>query len=298
MIGTLIGALAVLAMSNPSDAEAALKTLPTAKTVDARPVPPKKVRTQSFGVKTSAECAFVADVASGAVLYAKDPHRVVPIASLTKLVTAMTFLDMHPDLSKTITVAEEDQDLETKRVFQTGDVITYQDVFNSMLVGSVNTSANIIAHTTLGREKFVAAMNDKVQKLNLKSPHFVDPSGLDSDNQANAADVAAILSTALSYPEIRAATEQSQVTVHGKIKDYSIKSTNMLMGSYLNQKPYGIVAAKTGSLPAIGFNMAQVTRNATGHQVVAVELGSDDTFSRFQDIKALTSWAFDTYQWD
>lgn len=299
MIGSLIGALAVLTLNSPADAQAALRvSLPNAKPALARPAPPKKIRPESVGMRTSAQCAFVADVASGAVLYAKDPHRVLPIASLTKLMTAMVFLDQHPDLSRTVTVTDEDDDAETKQIFATGEVLTYEDVLRSMLVGSVNMSANILARTTLGRDAFIAAMNKKAEALRLKSPHFVDPSGLDSDNRANAADVAAILSHALAYPEIQEFSQEREVLVHGKLKDYKIKSTNLLITSYLNQRPYAIVAAKTGSLPAVGFNMAQVTKNADGHKIVVVELGSGNTFSRFQDIKALTTWAFDTYQWN
>ena len=299
MIGTLIGALALFATQTPHNAQMALHaSLPSANPAQVRPSPPRKIRPESLGMETSSQCAFVADVASGQVLYAKDAHRVLPLASLTKLITAMTFLDMKPDMTKTVTVLPEDEDTQDTLVFPVGETLTYKQVFQSMLIGSVNTSANLVARTTLGRQAFIEAMNKKVQDLHLQSPHFVDPSGLDSDNQGDAADVAAILSTALSYPEIREATQMPEVDFQTSIKAYKIKSTNLLMRSYLNQKPYAIVAAKTGSLPAVGFNMAQVTKNADGHQVVAVELGSNDTFERFADIKALTTWAFDTYQWN
>lgn len=303
MIGTLLGALAVLGMSTPADAQIALRgSFPVAgdRVVAIRQQPPQKARKDSIGMKTSAQTAFVADVASGKVLYAKDPHRVMPIASLTKLVTAMTFLDTNPDLSRTVTVTEEDQDHESRQIFSNGEVFTLEDVLKSMLVGSVNASANIIARVTGGTEHFIEDMNAKAKDgLRLKSPVFVDPSGLDSKNQANAADVGAILSEALSYEKIREFSKLSEVDIRSSStqKEYRIKSTNLLLSSYLNSKPYGIIAAKTGSLPAAGFNMAQVTKNEEGHQIVAVELGSADTFSRFQDIKTLTTWAFDTYKW-
>lgn len=301
MIGTLVGALFAFSVASPAAAKTAFENaLPQSanKLAVVRKVPQKR-RVESVGVKTSARSAFVADVASGRVLYAKDPHRVMPIASLTKLVTAMVFLDQHPDLSRTVAVAREDEDSETKQVFPVGETLTYGDVLKSMLVGSVNTSANILARSSTGTENFVRAMNAKMKELGLRSPVFVDPSGLDSKNRANAADVAAIISTALSYPDIRSATENTNVTVTGKTlkKDYRIKSTNLLLSSFLNQKPYDIIAAKTGSLPNAGYCMAQVTKHADGQQIVAVELGSENTFSRFQDIKALTAWAFDTYTW-
>jgi D-alanyl-D-alanine carboxypeptidase len=80
-------------------------------------------------------------------------------------------------------------------------------------------------------------------------------------------------------------------------REVRVKSTNLLVGSFLNKKPYTIVAAKTGTLPQAGHCMAQITRNADGHQVVAVELGGDNHLGRFQDIKALTAWSFDAYEW-
>jgi len=302
MIGTLFGALAVLGMATPADAQIALRgSLPIAgaRTVEVRPAPPKKIHPESIGMRTTAQSAFVADIASGKVLYEKNPHRVLPVASLTKLVTAMVFLDTDPDLTRTVIVKEEDQDHESRQVYPDGEVLTLEDVLRSMLVGSVNTSANILARVT-GGDAFIDAMNTKVKDdMGLQSPVFVDPTGLDPKNQASAADVAAILSKALSYDKIREFSQLREVVVHSATskKEYRVRSTNMLLSSYLNAKPYGIVVAKTGSLPEAGFNMAQVTKNEEGHQIVAVELGSTDTFSRFQDIKALTTWAFDTYRW-
>jgi D-alanyl-D-alanine carboxypeptidase len=77
-----------------------------------------------------------------------------------------------------------------------------------------------------------------------------------------------------------------------------IPATNLLLKTYLNKDPYKIVAAKTGSLPEAGYCMAQLTKNAQGNEIVAVELGNDNHFSRYQDIKAMTAWAFETYQWE
>ncbi|MEK7115973.1 MAG: serine hydrolase, partial [Patescibacteria group bacterium] len=278
MIGTLVGALAAFAIASPAEARFAIEaSLPYSQTMPAIVRnPPQKRRRESVGVKTSARSAFVADIASGEVLYAKDPHRVQSIASLTKLVTAMLFLDQKPDLSRTVTIEDADEDAESKVVLASGEVFTQGDLLKAMLVGSVNAAANALARTSIGTEKFVERMNAKMANLNLRSPRFIDPSGLDDGNRANAADVAAILSTALTYPEIRDATKLAEVTVVDQLtrKKIKLKSTNLLLSSFLNQKPFGIIAAKTGSLPSAGYCMAQVTKRADGHQIVAVELGS------------------------
>lgn len=302
MIGNFLGIIAALVLARPAHAQmmaqAYTQALPQPAIVQS-PQPPVKLHPESLGVKTTAASAFVADLATGNVLYAKDPYHVQPIASLTKLVTAMVFLDLKPDLTKTVVFTDEDFDHEEKSIFQSGEEMTSDDVLRSMLVGSVNASANILARTTLGKEKFVAAMNEKMRELNLRSPVFVEPSGIDPQNRANAADVAAIISTAAGYPEIRSYSELPEVNVHGRTtnQDINVKSTNLLLSTYLNQKPYSIVIAKTGSLPEAGFCMAQITKNEQGHAVVVVELGDENHFARYQDIKALTTWAFDTYEW-
>lgn len=303
MLGTLFGAFAAAAINSanaqPNPVRELLPHIASTSVTDNRPAPPVKRRPNSLGVQTSGPSAFVADMATGKVLFAKDPHRVMPIASLTKLVTAMVFLDLNPDLNQKVVIAEADQDHVASIEIPTGETLTLDEVFKAMLIGSVNASANAVARVTVGQERFVQLMNKKVQDLGLKSPVFVEPSGVDPRNRANAADVAAILSYASGYAKIRQVAQLSNIVVHDQItkKELTIKSTNLLLGSYLNKQPYKIVAAKTGSLPEAGYCMAQVTSNADGHQIVAVELGSDNHFARYQDIKALTTWAFDAYEW-
>ncbi len=300
MLGTFIGSLVALSLVAPAQAQTieVLNPLPQAKVV-VKPLPPVKRRADSLGIKTTAPSAFVADVATGSVLFAKDAHRVMPIASLTKLMTAMVLLDSGIDLKKTVVMKDVDFDNESKGVFRIGEELTYNDLLKTMLVGSVNASASAIARASMGKEKFVAAMNAKSAELGLRSPHFVESTGLDPDNTASAADIAAMITKASSYPEIRDMARQPEVTVKGLKtgQNYTVKSTNILLGTFINRKPYSVVMAKTGSLPEAGYNMAQVTRNQDGHEIVAVELGNDNHFSRFQDIKALTYWAFDTYEW-
>jgi D-alanyl-D-alanine carboxypeptidase len=305
MLGSFLGLMAAMAIGSPSVVQAQTlalapaNSLPQAATVE-RPSPPTKRRPESLGVKTTGKSAFIADVTTGAVLFAKDPHRVASIASLTKLMTAIVFLDQKPDLDKTVTLVDGDFDGEGKAVFPSGETFTQRDLLKAMLVGSVNAAANALARSSVGKEKFVELMNQKAKELNLKSPVFADPSGVNPRNRANAADVAALLSLASGNKDIREISEMPSVTVHGIVNNraYRIDSTNLLLGTYLNKKPFHVVAAKTGSLPEAGYCMAMVTANAQGHEIVAVELGSDNHFSRYQDIKAMTTWAFDAYSWE
>lgn len=300
MIDSFIGLMVALAVSPAANA-AALNTLavPTlAQVVPARLAPPRKKRPQSVGIETTSQSVFVADISSGSVLYAKNPHKVMPIASLTKLMTAMVFLDTKPDLEERITFLSEDFDRESKAVFVPGETMIKGEALQALLIGSVNAAGNALARTSGGKENFVQAMNSKAKALKLASSVFTEPTGVDPQNRAHAADVAALLSSALSYPEIRAAAAKNGMVIKGGTgNEYAIKSTNLLLTSFLNKEPYRIVGAKTGSLPQAGFCMAQITRDKDGHEVVVVNLSSENHFSRFQEVKALSAWAFESYEW-
>lgn len=292
MYGQSVPVQPVLAVQNrylPTAGEAVKKVI----------IPPVKKNYKNIGPKTTGKSVFVADVASGGVLFGRAQHDVLPIASLTKLMTALVVLESETDLEGNLTFSDFDFDRQSKSVFLSGDVISKKDAMRALLIGSVNSSASALAGSTgLSRQEFVARMNQKAKDLNLPTLYFVEPTGLDSGNRGSAADVAALITLVLQREEIRDILDDSSAeikTTDGR--QYTIKSTNLLLPTYLNKTPYKIIGAKTGSLPEAGFCMAQVTRNADGNEVVAVLLGSDNHFSRYNDIKALTGWAFESFTW-
>lgn len=260
---------------------------------------PVKVKKDSYGIITSADGVIVADVASGAVLYGKRPNEAHPIASLTKLMTAMVVIDtgLHPDDSLWI----DDRAIEysASHPFKGGETIMRGEALKAMLSGSVNEVANAYGDAFPGgRNAFVTAMNEKAKALGLEQAIFVDPSGISPKNVASASDVARIMRSALAYPEIREATKVSAMTIETKEKrKVKIDTTNLLLTSYLNKDSYQVALGKTGSLPEAGYCLGQVTTNPDGHQVITVVLGSKEHFARFQEVKGLTAWAFDTYKW-
>lgn len=262
-------------------------------------LPPRKKDEKNLGPRTSGKSVFVADVATGGVLFAKAPHDVFPIASLTKLMTALVVVESENGLEGELVFSNMDFDWQSKNVFSAGDVISKKDAMRALLIGSVNSSASALAGSIgLSRDEFVERMNQKAKDLNLPSLYFVEPTGLDPGNKGSAADVAALITIALRHSEIRDILDEPSADIKTTTgRQYLIKSTNLLLPSYLNISPYKIVGAKTGSLPEAGFCMAQVTRNAEGHEVVAVLLGSDNHFSRYNDIKAVTGWAFESFVW-
>lgn len=302
MIDLIIALLASASFVAPAQAapssQLKLNPLPESAAV-LRALPPKKKRVESLGIVTTGRSAFVADIRTGGVLFSKNSHDVMPIASLTKLMTAIVIMDSGVNLDESIMFIKEDFSGEGKAMFVSGETMTRRDALRALLAGSVNSAGNALARTSKGMEPFVAAMNEKARALNLASPVFVDPTGVNPENRASAADVAALLSTAMSYPELRKIASMQEVTISGGSGNvYKIDSTNLLLPTFLNRSPYKIIGAKTGSLPEAGYCMAQITRNAEGHEIVTVTLASSNHFTRYQDIKGLTAWAFDTFEWE
>jgi serine-type D-Ala-D-Ala endopeptidase (penicillin-binding protein 7) len=262
-------------------------------------LPPIKKDVRDLGVVHSGKSAFVADVESAGVLYANNPHDVHSIASLTKLMTALVVLDSNLDMEEDIVLAREDFDVESRSTLRIGDAIPRKDALRALMIGSINELGNAFARSSgMSRGEFIEKMNQKAQELNLRSLKFVDPTGLEEANRGNAADVAALLTTAIRNQSIRDAMQENFIILTTKVgRQYTIDTTNLLMFSYLNQAPYRIIGAKTGSLPTTGYNLAQVTQNGDGNEVVTVLLGSNNHYERYDGVKALTAWAFDAYTW-
>lgn len=312
MMNSLLAILAVLAMApKPDLAIDPMRMYGLGTPVDSNLVqaakiektvvlPPQKKDENNLGIQHSGKSAFVADVESAGVLYAHKPHDVYSIASLTKLMTAIVVLDLDVDLEERVTLVREDFDTQSRSTLRIGDSIPRRDLLNALMVGSVNEVGNAFARTSgVTYPEFIELMNNKAEELNLHSLRFTDPTGLDEGNLGSAADVAALLTIAVREPEIRQAMQKEFVILTTQTgRQYTINTTNLLMYSYLNKAPYKIIGAKTGSLPTTGYNLAQVTESPAGEQVVTVLLGSNNHFARYDDVKALTAWAFDAYIWD
>lgn len=277
-----------------------LNGLPVAKYVAVTSEAPTKKNQSTLGIDVDAKAAVVMDVASGQILYEKDSQTAFSIASLSKIITVMVFLDGKPNLDDQVTFLAEDVGSAGKTVIQTGERFTKREILQALLIGSVNEAANALARTSGGREAFVVAMNRKARAIGMEHAVFYDSSGLDARNKASARDVALALRAALSYSDFRKTTETANVNLIGRAthRKYQIKTTNLLLSSDLNRAPYHIVAAKTGTLPEAGFCMAQATRDAQGHEVIAVVLGGGTHYTRFQDVKALTYWSFENFEWN
>lgn len=266
----------------------------------AAPRPPqKKEDSRSIGIMTTAQSALVFDEGTGTVLFTKDPQKKLPLASLTKLMTAIVFLDQKPDWDKKIRLTRAD-DREGGIVYaRSPEEVTVRDLFNMALVGSVNNAAIALARSTdLNQKEFVAEMNKMAEEMGLKNTVFADPTGLLPENQGTARDVAKLIAAAMEKEEIRSAVVQKKYVFSPTniSKTYYVKSTDELLWSFLNVEPYNFIGGKTGYIEESGYNLAvEVLRG--GHKIIAVVLGSATTEDRFKEIKGLVNWAFENYNW-
>lgn len=269
--------------------------LPLAKEKDI----PQKINQNSLGVEVAATNGLVVDWDSGQALWSKNPEEKSSIASLTKIMTALVFLDHNPGWETKIKILSSDQREGGAAFLGNGEEVTVRDLFYLALVKSINSAAAALARSTgLSEKDFVAAMNQKAQELGLNDTVFVDPTGLYMGNISTAVDLAVLFREALQKTAIANATtmEKYQVSVLNKDNGRNAESTDILLASYLNKDPYRILGGKTGYTEEAGYCLVLGVEKS-GRKIISVMLGSNSIDNRFNDTKGIVDWAFRNYQW-
>jgi len=247
----------------------------------------------------TAEKAAVLAGAGRLFLFTQEAEAVQPIASLTKLMTALVFLDNNPGWENIYEVTAADQVAGGRLNLFRGDRVTLRDLFHTSLVASDNGATLALARATgLDEAQFVRRMNDKANSLGLSQTHFAEPVGLSQDNVSTAREVALLAQAALARPEIREATAQKEyrfTTESGR--DKLIESTDYLLFSEL---PSGaeIRGGKTGYTERAGYCFAGLWRDADGREIITAVLNSPGINDRFRDSRGLANWAFSGYNWN
>lgn len=236
-------------------------------------------------ISVIAKAYIVYDLIDKKVIASKNPDVVLPIASITKLMTAITAL-IHYDKTTLITINKTNLDegydlgLKEKQVWKLGELLKYTLVFSS------NDGAQAIADGLMGREKFVSQMNTDAILLGLKL-NFTNPAGLDingaSGGEGSVLEVAKMFAVAhKKFPEILDATTKTRATViasTGKI--FGVPNTNQSIMNLASAE-----ASKTGFTNEAGGNLAVIVDVSVGHPVVIVVLGSSYE-GRFTDVETL-----------
>lgn len=262
------------------------------------PEPPIKTEADSYGIVTTAASVIVQDAGSGEVLFAKRPEDVRPIGSISKLMTALVFLDTAPNLNRPF-VVEENDFAGTGRVYlYYRDPLALRHILGAMMVGSDNTATTTLVRSTgLTTEEFVQKMNDKARDLGLVSTHFEDPSGLSANNVSTAEELVILLAQARASEVLTEYMRTSTyVATHSSGRSVSVPATDLLLTSSMNTGDYQITAGKTGYIPQAGYCLATQIREG-GHEVFVIVLGAPEPEDRFTDAAGLASWAFKTFTW-
>lgn len=232
--------------------------------------------------------ALVVPQDGGEPLYEKNANAVVPIASITKLMTAMVVLDSMPNLQAPITITDEDVDYlrGSRSRLGVGTVITRETALLLALMSSENRAANSLArHYPGGLQAFVAAMNRKAMSLGMSSSHFEDPTGLNSNNVATAYDLARMVAAAHRYPLIREFSTTSGARAEVKGRELEFHNTNQLVSS----PTWEIGLSKTGYIQEAGKCLVMQARVAD-KPVVIVLLDSAGKQTRIGDANRIKRW--------
>lgn len=266
----------------------------------------------SLGPDLSAISAMVYDQHSGQVLFSKNSTLQSPIASITKLMTAVVLMDANVDMNERIRITNEDVDhlKRTHSRLPVGSVYTREQLLNMALIASENRAAHALGRTALpgGEAEFVAAMNRKAHLLGMTNTLYVDPTGLDSRNRSTAEDLVKLVNHAyLNYPEIRHIASTGEYSLgyervvlrpksHGRRKHHHLASrvayrpvafnnTNRLT----REHNWEIGLSKTGFINEAGHCLVMQARIAE-REVIIVLLDSLGKLSRIGDANRIRNW--------
>ncbi|MFA6497207.1 MAG: serine hydrolase [Patescibacteria group bacterium] len=275
-----------------------LTSVPTLPQAGNRILPPKKVDLSSYGVVTDAKSAIVIDPTSGATLFSKNADDVRSIGSITKLMTALVFLDAQPDLYSWVKIEDDDYIGGGRVNLNFDDGILLKDVLGASIVGSDNTATKALSRLSgLSSEDFILAMNAKAQALGMFSSSFVEVSGIESGNVSTARDLQLLLAEAKKSDWLKTFMTTKRLPIsQASGLAITVESTDALFDSLLNSGDYRISGGKTGYIPEAGYCFV-TTIVHDGDEVFVAVLGASSKEDRFADAKALAIWAFSTFTW-
>jgi serine-type D-Ala-D-Ala endopeptidase (penicillin-binding protein 7) len=247
-------------------------------------------RPDPWALELASAQAAVADLASGEVLFTKHADRQVPIASVTKLMSAMVVLDSGAPLDDwltTVTRAEAAPVNAYSRI-RIGSALRRADLLRIMLMASENQAAYALSHHHPGgREAFVAAMNDKAAELGMHASQFADAAGLSAQNRSTAADLLRLVAAAMDYELIRDYTRTTAFTAQFRNPSYTLAfgNTNLLV----HRESWDVALSKTGYLQVAGRCLVMVA-NIDGRPIAMVLLDSLGTRTPLGDAGRIGRW--------
>jgi len=232
--------------------------------------------------------ALVLDQDTNEVLFSKNSQAVLPIASLTKLMTALIVTEAKQPLNETITVTQDDVDTEknSRSRLKVGTQLNREEMLHLALMSSENRAAHALGrYYPGGIDVFVAAMNRKAQDLGMTDTHYVEPTGLSSRNQSSARDLAMLVRAAHQHQIIREFSTSPEYEVELGNRPTQFRTTNALVRS----PSWDISLQKTGYISEAGRCLVMQAKFA-GRQLIMVFLDSAGKYSRIGDAERVRRW--------
>ncbi len=240
------------------------------------------------GLNLKSSVALVVDQDTNEVLFRKNDQAVLPIASLTKLMTGLVVSEANLPMDEKITITQEDVDTEkgsTSRLL-VGTELSRGELLHLALMSSENRAAHALGRTFPGGlSLFTNLMNAKAQALGMKDTHYVEPTGLSSRNQSSAHDLVKLVDTAHQHPLLRELTTSPghQVAVGKRVLQYN--NTNRLV----KNPSWDIGLQKTGYISEAGQCLVMQAKVA-GRKLIMVFLDSAGKLSRLGDAERVRHW--------
>ena len=232
--------------------------------------------------------ALVLDQDTNEVLFSKNPQAVLPIASITKLMTALLVVEAGLPLDEKITITDDDKDTEkgTGSRLAIGTTLTRGELLHLALMSSENRAAHALGRSFPGGlASFVEAMNAKARLLGMNDTHYVEPTGLSSRNQSSARDLAALVKVAHQFPLLREFSTSPEAVVALGRRQVQFRTTNGLV-----RKPdWDIGLQKTGFINEAGQCLVMQAQMA-GRKLIMVFLDSAGKYSRIGDAERVRKW--------
>jgi len=234
-----------------------------------------------------AAAAIIYDPLTGKVLWEENSQDQRSIASITKMMTAVVFMENNPDLNEPIVISRSDTFQASTTHLRANDQVSADQLLHLLLISSDNAAARALARISpYGSEGFIVRMNEKAADLGLTTTHYADPSGLLSDNVSSAYDMARLITYVSNDDRITSVMRTPEYSTYIGRRAITVRSTNHLLG----REGVDVLAGKTGFISKAGYCLATLLRLPTNQQVAVVVLGARSNAGRFMETQNLFTW--------
>ena len=235
-----------------------------------------------------AAAAIIYDPVTGKVLWEENSQDQRSIASITKMMTAVVFMENNPDLNEPVVISRSDTFQASTTHLRANDQVSADQLLHLLLISSDNAAARALARISpYGSEGFIVRMNEKAADLGLVTTHYADPSGLLSDNVSSAYDMARLITYVSSDDRITSVMRTPEYSTYIGRRAITVHSTNHLLG----REGVDVLAGKTGFISKAGYCLATLLRLPSSNQQVAVVvLGARSNAGRFMETQNLFTW--------